>query len=89
MALSHRRTRHFLTQCLRSPQRLLNAVLMFLAYRLRWRQVPAQPVMVDIEPTNACNFRCPHCHVTHADWARHTLSGADATSRRRLCRCER
>jgi radical SAM protein with 4Fe4S-binding SPASM domain len=26
---------------------------------------PALPAFIDIEPNNYCNFRCPHCQVTH------------------------
>ena len=30
--------------------------------KLPWN---TQPIVVDIEPTNYCNFRCDHCQVTH------------------------
>jgi pyrroloquinoline quinone biosynthesis protein E len=64
---------YFLERVLRSPRVLLNTLLTLLALRLRLRRVPNQPVVIDIEPTNGCNFRCPHCQVTHADWVRQML----------------
>ncbi len=27
--------------------------------------MPALPSIIDIEPNNYCNFKCPHCQVTH------------------------
>jgi radical SAM protein with 4Fe4S-binding SPASM domain len=32
---------------------------------LKPERVPFLPVHLDIEPNNTCNFRCPHCQVTH------------------------
>lgn len=71
------RTKHFLKAVLFSPGRLINAFLIWLAYLARARKVIGQPVVLDIEPTNACNFRCAHCQVTHADWVKKNLEEGD------------
>ncbi len=71
---NNKRNLQFIKATLLSPARFLNAVLSILSLRFRWIRNPAHPVVVDLEPTNACNFRCPHCQVTHADWTRHNLS---------------
>lgn len=56
-------TLNFLTKL--SPRRLWNAVLVYLSYFLsRWTGRPRQwgkPFTVSIEPTTACNLRCPEC----------------------------
>ncbi|GJM31673.1 MAG: radical SAM protein [Saprospiraceae bacterium] len=48
-----------------SIRRLLNALAVVSSYHLtRWRKKPIQwgmPVTVSIEPTTACNLRCPEC----------------------------
>jgi len=36
-----------------------------LGYFLRWGEIVFLPINIDIEPNNNCNFRCPHCQVTH------------------------
>lgn len=69
-----RRQLFFIKRLLRSPSALLNALLSVAGFRFRMAYQLADPVVVDIEPTNACNFRCPHCQVTHAGWVKRTLS---------------
>ena len=71
---NNKRNLQFIKATLLSPARFINAVLSILSLRFRWIKNPADPVVVDLEPTNACNFRCPHCQVTHADWTKHNLS---------------
>ncbi|MFW6164045.1 MAG: radical SAM/SPASM domain-containing protein [Planctomycetota bacterium] len=44
-----------------SLRRLLNAGLCYLSLRRRWTRVLGKPFFVMIEPTNACNLRCPLC----------------------------
>jgi pyrroloquinoline quinone biosynthesis protein E len=36
-----------------------------LIYFLKWKEIVFLPTTIDIEPNNNCNFRCPHCQVTH------------------------
>lgn len=46
----------------------------FTDYRNLWQNAPRQeivtnfPLNVDVELTNACNLRCPHCARTHDNW---------------------
>lgn len=46
----------------------------FSEYRRQWRENPANdivsgfPLHLDIESTNACNLRCPHCAATSKHW---------------------
>jgi len=48
----------------------------FLEYRRKWYECPAKfivgdfPLHLDIESTNICNLRCPHCAVTSDTWGR-------------------
>lgn len=63
--IMNRRTRYFLAKILTSPRHFLNACLAILSFRLRFAKVYGNPVVVDIEPSNICNFRCPHCEVTY------------------------
>ncbi len=48
-----------------SWRRLANALAVYSSYQLtRWRKKPIQwgaPITVSIEPTTACNLRCPEC----------------------------
>jgi radical SAM protein with 4Fe4S-binding SPASM domain len=46
-------------------RRVLNYVGSRIALRFKWKKVPFLPPAVDIEPNNTCNFKCPHCQVTH------------------------
>lgn len=45
-------------------------------YRRKWNEWPQQfftgdfPLHLDIEPTNACNLRCPFCATTHNKYKR-------------------
>lgn len=47
----------------------------FAEYRRRWEQNPKQfivnpfPLHLDIETTNFCNLRCPHCAASWDNWA--------------------
>lgn len=45
-----------------------------LAFWLKLTRVPALPLALDVEPVNYCNFRCPHCQVTHWEKARKRLT---------------
>lgn len=36
-----------------------------LFYILRLEKIPILPISIDVEPTNRCNFRCPHCQLTY------------------------
>lgn len=38
---------------------------LLVAHRLRLSRVAVPPLALDVEPINRCNFRCPHCQVTH------------------------
>jgi radical SAM protein with 4Fe4S-binding SPASM domain len=49
------------------PYRLMCWIGIQIAYALRLKQVPVLPLWIDIEPTNTCNFKCAHCHVTYWD----------------------
>lgn len=46
----------------------------FQDYRRQWRENPVNgyvanfPLHIDIEATNACNLRCPHCASTSDGW---------------------
>ncbi|MBS0183288.1 MAG: radical SAM protein [Nitrospira sp.] len=47
----------------------------FIDENLAGGKLPCAPLMVEIEPTDACNLRCKMCHVTYRpDEARHSLS---------------
>lgn len=56
-------TRHFLTRV--SFTRVWNAAKVFISYHLtRWSGRPVQwgqPFTISLEPTTACNLRCPEC----------------------------
>lgn len=45
--------------------RFWHRAALWLADRLKLERVPATPLAIDVEPVNRCNFRCPHCQVTH------------------------
>lgn len=36
-----------------------------LFYYLKLEKIPLLPISLDVEPTNRCNFRCPHCQLTY------------------------
>jgi radical SAM protein with 4Fe4S-binding SPASM domain len=44
---------------------LTRRIALRLAYRWKPNRAALFPVYLDIEPNNYCNFRCPHCQVTH------------------------
>jgi MoaA/NifB/PqqE/SkfB family radical SAM enzyme len=44
-------------------ERLSNALLLLLQMILRTTHVSAKPIVIKIEPTNICNFRCPGCRT--------------------------
>ena len=73
-SIKHKRDRFFLSRVLLSPLKLINTVLVIISYKLRLIKSLGLPVVLDIEPTNACNFRCPHCQVTSADWVKNNMS---------------
>lgn len=50
---------------LSQPKKLLKFLGLRLAYRLKLKKVLFLPDCLDVEPNNTCNFRCPHCQVTH------------------------
>ncbi|MBE9541761.1 MAG: radical SAM protein [Proteobacteria bacterium] len=70
----NRRTRYFLEKVLTSPRHLLNTVLVMLSFKLRLTKVNGQPLVLDLEPSNTCNFHCPHCDVTYAAREKKALS---------------
>ena len=47
------------------PRKIINYMGLLIAYVLKWRKIPFLPVVIDIESNNTCNFKCPHCQVTH------------------------
>ena len=47
------------------PARIFNDLGIRISYFLKLSYVPFLPSSLDIEPVNYCNFRCPHCQVTH------------------------
>ena len=72
--IKDKRSRYFISRILRSPGKLLNTLQVLASYHLRLLKTHGTPVVLDIEPTNACNFRCPHCQVTEADWVKKNMS---------------
>lgn len=72
--VKEKRKRYFISRLLRSPAKLLNTLQVMFSYRFRLLKTRGWPVVLDIEPTNACNFRCPHCQVTEADWVKKNMS---------------
>ena len=40
-------------------------ILLNLFFRLKLTRIPVLPITIDVEPTNKCNYKCPHCQVTH------------------------
>lgn len=48
-----------------TPMRIMNIVQLYSSYQLtKWKQKPIQwgyPMTISIEPTTACNLRCPEC----------------------------
>lgn len=50
-----------------SPLKIFNDLGMRLSYLLGLKKFPFLPSSLDIESVNNCNFRCPHCQVTHWD----------------------
>lgn len=73
LSVKQKRSTHFIYRMLTHPRLLLNTLLTLIGYKLKWEKVYGQPLGVDLEPTNACNFRCPHCQVTYADWTKRTM----------------
>jgi radical SAM protein with 4Fe4S-binding SPASM domain len=63
------------------PAKLAQHTMLEVARSLQWSKVPALPSILDIEPINQCNFRCPHCQVTHWNKAKARL---DAESLNKL-----
>jgi radical SAM protein with 4Fe4S-binding SPASM domain len=73
-SIKQKRKRYFIARIIRSPLKLINTLLVMISYKLRLKKTYGLPVVLDIEPTNACNFRCPHCQVTEADWDKKNMS---------------
>src|SRR5579884_135409 len=46
-----------------TPARVLNVLQLGYEMLRRTRHVGARPVVVKVEPTNVCNFRCPGCRT--------------------------
>lgn len=44
---------------------ILRRAALWARYKLGTAYQPILPVTIDLEPVNTCNFRCPHCQVTH------------------------
>jgi radical SAM protein with 4Fe4S-binding SPASM domain len=55
------------------PSKLASHTMLEVARLWQWNKVPALPSTLDIEPINQCNFRCPHCQVTHWNKAKTRL----------------
>lgn len=51
----------------RYPRKLINDIGMRIGYLLKLQHLPFLPSSLEVEPINSCNFRCPHCQVTHWD----------------------
>jgi radical SAM protein with 4Fe4S-binding SPASM domain len=47
------------------PRKLVDHTLLDVARVFHFSKVTPLPTTLDIEPVNYCNFRCPHCQVTH------------------------
>jgi radical SAM protein with 4Fe4S-binding SPASM domain len=63
-----------MVKALTSPRHFLNAVLVMLSYKFRSVATYGRPIVVDLEPSNSCNFRCSHCEITYKDRERKNLS---------------
>lgn len=44
---------------------LIRKIRLRIGYKRGALQMPVLPIAIDLEPVNSCNFRCPHCQVTH------------------------
>jgi radical SAM protein with 4Fe4S-binding SPASM domain len=69
----------FYRKYLHRPAKLAQHTLLEVARSLQWSRVPALPSILDIEPINQCNFRCPHCQVTHWNKAKARLDADSLT----------
>jgi radical SAM protein with 4Fe4S-binding SPASM domain len=67
--INNKRLRKLLAKVMTSPRHFVNLCFVLLAYVFRLQKVAGQPVVLDVEPVNTCNFQCPHCPVTYADSA--------------------
>jgi wyosine [tRNA(Phe)-imidazoG37] synthetase (radical SAM superfamily) len=47
-----------------APRALGNLFLFNLCYSLGIRRLPYPPLLINLEPTNLCNLRCPFCPVS-------------------------
>ncbi len=61
----------------RVSRRFLHYVVLKLCFWLKLVRIPVLPQSLDIEPVNYCNFRCPHCQVTHWDKPHKRLTEAE------------
>lgn len=48
----------------RSLRPAASLALFNLYYRMKWPRLPYPPLLVNLEPTNHCNLRCPMCPVS-------------------------
>ena len=55
-----------------SMRQVINAGLCHLSLRRRWERVLGKPFFLMIEPTNACNLRCPLCPTGRGTLGRKT-----------------
>lgn len=51
----------------KNPMTILRSMMIQASYRLGRKKVPALPLVLNVEPNNYCNFKCPHCQVTYWD----------------------
>lgn len=62
MTIAHLRN---ILRRLSKPSRAVNYVGTRLGLHFKWERMPFLPTTLDVEPNNTCNFKCPHCQVTH------------------------
>lgn len=55
-----------------TPRRLLNLAIVELEFRLRRQRLRGRPYVLIVDPTNACNLRCPLCPTGTGDLGRPT-----------------
>ena len=68
------RTPALLLPLLRRPRTVLNLLRWRVLRGVRGERVPFLPLVLDIEPTSYCNFRCTMCHVADPDFPHTHLS---------------
>ncbi|MFH0922120.1 MAG: radical SAM protein [Fibrobacterota bacterium] len=63
-----------LLRLLTYPSAAYNAVLFQLLHNRRLLRPPYRPMVMDIEPTTYCNFKCSMCHVSDSDFPHQHMS---------------